>query len=183
MNENLSHPLSNTPVGAATVAVRRRWYAAFQLVGAVVGALSAFVIGPIVGWLLSLIGDAPGPLRLAAELPLAWAIPALAILGAIVGLVLVAQWHEDAGTVLIDGRGITVADKDGKQRVLREDIQSIFTDGKDLIIDDLSGHERLRKKADDELATQLPAVLKNFDYRYLGTNDPQEAEFAEWVDG
>ncbi|MER7013162.1 hypothetical protein ABT324_17210, partial [Saccharopolyspora sp. NPDC000359] len=34
-----------------------------------------FLVKPLVNWIVDLLGDAPGPLRLAAALPTAWAVP------------------------------------------------------------------------------------------------------------
>lgn len=51
------------------IAIPTRWIVGVRIAGAVLGFGAAFVIGPIVNWLLGLAGDAPGPLRLAAGLP------------------------------------------------------------------------------------------------------------------
>lgn len=181
MTENDSQPLA--PDETATIAIRRRWAMMFPLAGAIVGLIVAFTLGPVVAWLLNQIGDAPGPMRLAALLPLAWAIPVLMIIGAVVGFLLLAQWDEDAGTVRVDARGITVERKDGKRRIARERINGVFTDGNDLIIVDAGGRELLRTKTDDELAAQLGPVLEQHSYPYLGAQDPREGYFVTWVDG
>lgn len=181
MTEN--DPQPPAPDGTATIAIRRRWAMMFPLAGAIVGLIVAFTLGPVVAWLLNQIGDAPGPMRLAALLPLAWAIPVLMIIGAVMGFLLLAQWDEDAGTVRVDARGITVERKDGKRRIARERINGVFTDGNDLIIVDAGGRELLRTKTDDELAAQLGPVLEQHSYPYLGAQDPREGYFVTWVDG
>lgn len=168
---------------AATIAIRRRWAVIFPLVGAIIGVIAAFILGPVVAWLLNQIGDAPGPLRLAALLPLAWAIPVLMIIGAVAGFLLFAQWEEEAGTVRVDARGITVERKDDKRRIDRERISGVFTDGKDLVVVDAGGRELLRIHTDDELAAQLGPVLEQHSYPYLGAQDPREGHFVTWVDG
>lgn len=177
------HPHPPTSSDAATVAIRRRWTVIFPLAGALIGLATAFIVGPVVAWLLNQIGDAPGPLRLAALLPLAWAIPVLMIIGAVVGVVLLAQWHEEAGTVRVDARGITVEHKTGRQRVARERVGEVFTDGVDLVIVDEVGRELLRNRTDDELAAQLGRVLERYSYPYVGTRDPREEHFVAWADG
>lgn len=176
-------PASPAPDTATTVAIRTRWTAIFPLVGAIIGLIAAFIIGPVVAWLLNLIGDAPGPMRLAALLPLAWAIPVLMVIGAVVGFIFLAQWHEEAGRVLIDARGITVDRKHGRQLVTRDNIREVFTDGHDLVILGVAGRELLRTAIDDELATQLAAPLGQYSYPYLGVRDPREDDFVVWVDG
>lgn len=181
----MTPPDSATPAPetATTVAIRTRWTLIFPLVGAIIGAIAAFIIGPAVAWLLNLIGDAPGPLRLAALLPLAWAIPVLIIIGAVAGFIFLAQWHEEAGKVLLDARGITVDRKHGKQLVTRGNIHEVFTDGHDLVIIGTADRELLRATIDDELAVQLAAALGQHSYPYLGDRDPREDDFVAWVDG
>lgn len=68
-----------------TITIPRRWIVGFCVAGAVVGFGAALAVGPFVEWLLSLAGDAPGPLRIAARLPLVWAIPVFTLLGSAVG--------------------------------------------------------------------------------------------------
>lgn len=51
------------------VSIPRRWIVGMHVSGALLGFGAAFVIGPLVTWLLGFAGDAPGPLRLAAGLP------------------------------------------------------------------------------------------------------------------
>lgn len=166
-----------------TVAIRNRWAVIFPAVGALLGLSAAFLVGPAVAWLLNQIGDAPGPLRLAALLPLAWAIPVLMIVGVGVGLVFLAQWHKEAGRVLVDARGLTVEGQTGGRRVGRDKIDGVFTDGTDLVVVDAAGREPLRTPVDEELAAQLPAALAQHGLRHLGDGDPREDEFMTWVDG
>lgn len=176
-------PTPPAPSGAATVAIRLRWTVIFPLTGALIGLVAAFIIGPLVALLLNLIGDAPGPLRLAALLPLAWAIPVLMIVGVVAGFVFLGQWHEEAGKVYVDARGVTVEHRGGKQRVARERIGEVFTDGTDLVIVDPASRELLRSKTDDELAAQLGEILERYSYPYVGNRDPREEHFVAWVDG
>lgn len=176
-------PATSAPDTASTVSIRARWTAIFPLVGAIIGLVAAFIIGPAVAWLLNLIGDAPGPMRLAALLPLAWAIPVLMIIGAVAGFIFLAQWHEEAGKVTIDARSITVGHKHGKQLVTRDNISEVFTDGHDLVMVGTAGRDLLRTAIDDELATQLGPVLEQHSYPYVGDRDPREGAFVVWVDG
>lgn len=177
------NPAPPAPGTATTVAIRTRWTIIFPVVGALLGLLAAFIIGPAVAWLLNLIGDAPGPLRLAALLPLAWAIPVLMIIGAVAGFIFLAQWHEEAGKVLINPRGITVDRRHGRQLVARGNIHEVFTDGHDLVLIGTAGRELLRTVIDDELAAQLGAALRQYSYPYVGQRDPREDNFVAWVDG
>ncbi|HIY66722.1 MAG TPA: hypothetical protein H9830_10655, partial [Candidatus Agrococcus pullicola] len=110
-----------------TVRVPKRWIVAFHLVGAAVGFGAAFIVGPLVGWLLGFVGDAPGLLRLAGSLPLVWAIPLLTIAGLIVGFLLSSQWQEDVGIVTVGAESVTVS-RGGRGSLLkRERIAGVFT--------------------------------------------------------
>ncbi|MGP5498074.1 YqeB family protein [Corynebacterium flavescens] len=97
----MSESTSNT----ITVGISSRYLTVFTAGGALIGLISSFIVGPVVSWLLSLIGDAPGPLRLAAELPLALAIPVLTIIGAVAGFLIASSWIRDAGTIDVGGMG------------------------------------------------------------------------------
>lgn len=164
-----------------TIGIRSRWKVIFPVVGALLGIVAAFIVGPAVGWLLNQIGDAPGPLRIAALLPLAWAIPVLAILGAVAGVIMLGQWEEEAGGIAVNDDGLTVEKKSGK-RLIRSP-RAIFTDGHDLVALDAEEREVLRTPIDEELTAQLEAALAEHGHPYLGTVDPHEADFVEWVEG
>ena len=84
-----------------TITVPRRWLAVPPIVGALVGFGLAFLVGPGVQWLVDLIGGAPGPLRLAASLPLAWAVPVLTLLGAGGGVWVSAAWQKEIGSLTV----------------------------------------------------------------------------------
>lgn len=76
-----------------TVAIPMPWMIGFGIAGAGLGFGSAFVVGPLVNWLLGLIGDVPGPMRLAAALPVEWAIPVLTVAGVCLGALVGRQWQ------------------------------------------------------------------------------------------
>lgn len=75
------------------------------LAGAALGFGAAFVIGPVVTWLLGLVGDAPGPLRLAAALPLEWSVPVLTLAGLCVGIWLAHEWQKENGSLTVASEG------------------------------------------------------------------------------
>lgn len=166
-----------------TISIRRRWTYLFPAASAALGLAAAFLVGPAVGWLLTQIGDAPGPLRLAALLPLAWAIPVLAILGAILGMVMLGHWHDETGTVSIDRDALVLEGKNSRRRVSREVMGTVFTDGQDLVIRDLDGTEVLRSPIDGEIAAQLGPPLEAHGFPYAGAADPHEQEYREWMEG
>ena len=98
---------------AVTVTIPASWMAGFTLVGAAAGIGASFIIGPVVNWLLGLIGEAPGPLRIAAALPLSIVIPVLCVVGICVGLAAARQWRREVGVVTISPEGVTVQRRGG----------------------------------------------------------------------
>jgi hypothetical protein len=119
-----------------TITIPRSWIIGFCVGGAAVGFGAAFVVGPLVEWLISIADGAPGPLRIAARLPLAWAIPVLTLAGAAVGFWLTREWRKEVSVVTVSASGVTIESGSTRQHVDRQRIGGIFTDGKDLIVTD-----------------------------------------------
>jgi hypothetical protein len=180
MNENALTTNSDT----TTVAVPQKYTVIFTAGGAMVGLVAAFIVGPVVSWLLGLIGDAPGPLRLAAELPFVWAVPVLTIIGAVAGFLIAASWAEDAGTIDVAEGGITVHTKNVDRFIASDDIAVVAQAGKkELVILDDRGRELFRGGLEEEMVAGLRAALKERGYPALATSDPFDAAFTTWVDG
>lgn len=168
---------------SAAVAVPRTWLLAPPLLGAVLGGGAALVIGPVVGWLLGLIGDAPGPLRLAALLPVQWALPALIVVGLAAGAWVAGQWRKEYGTIEIGEGGVTVHRPGANVRVPRERIAGIYIDRSELVLHDDATDEMLRIRTEGLLAGRLRAAAEQFDLPWLGTTNPLDGDFTTWVDG
>lgn len=166
-----------------TVRVPATYTVVFTVIGLVVGLLAAVVVGPVVGWLLGLIGDAPGPLRLAAELPFAWALPVLGVLGAVGGFLIAANWTEEAGTVEVTDRGVTVRTKDADRFIGADRIDRIVTAEKELVILDGDSREIYRARIEDEMLPGLRDALASAGYPEPLTADPFAGDFTTWTDG
>lgn len=166
-----------------SITVPNSWMAGFAVAGAAVGLGAAFVVGPLVTWLLELIDDAPGPLRVAAALPLEAAIPLLCIVGMCFGIAAAREWRKDVGVTRISPEGVTVQRDGEHQYIDRGQISGAFIDGHDLVLINRHTIELLRSKTDQTLAGRLHAAFERFDYPWHGTTDPNEDEYATWVDG
>ncbi len=166
-----------------TITIPRRWIVGFCVAGAVVGFGAAFAVGPFVEWLLSLAGDAPGPLRIAARLPLVWAIPVLTLLGAGVGYWITREWRKDVSVVTVSGGGVTIESGATSQLIDRARIGGVFTDGKDLVVTDSRTHELSRTKTDTVLTVRLQHAFERLGYPWQGKTDPYENAYVTWVDG
>lgn len=168
---------------AISVSIPTRWVVGFHVAGAAVGFGAAFVVGPLVHWLLGMIGDAPGPLRLAALLPTMWAIPVLTLVGLIAGHLFASSWQKENGSFTITPEGVTHHHEGTGEHVSRSRIEGVFTDGRDLVLVDGRSAELLRTKADDVLFTGLKDAFEQHGYPWLGTSDPREEAFTSWIDG
>lgn len=165
------------------IAIPGRWIVGVRIAGAVLGVGAAFVIGPIVSWLLGLSGDAPGPLRLAAGLPLVWAIPVLTIAGLGLGFWITREWQKENGIITVSPDGVTVQRGGTGTHVGRDRISEVFSDGRDLILVDKQTNELLRAKTDKILLSRLRQAFEGLGYPWQGTTDPHEQDFVTWVDG
>ncbi|ASR37226.1 hypothetical protein BAY61_21995 [Prauserella marina] len=166
-----------------TISVPASWLWLFRLAGGALGFGLAFVVGPVVDWLLSLAGGAPGPLRLAAELPPVWAIPVLTLAGLGLGFWFARQWRDEAGRIEVSAEGITVHRGGTSRHVDRATINAVFTDGKDLVLLDARSGELLRAPVDDVLVSGLRAACDQLGHPWKGTTDPREDAFVTWIDG
>ncbi|MCQ9368314.1 hypothetical protein NQ036_08695 [Brevibacterium sp. 91QC2O2] len=172
------------PIPTSTVAIPTGYRPAFIVGGGLIGLLAAFVVGPLVSWLVGRIGDAPGMLRLAAELPLAWALPVLTIVGAIGGFLIVGKWMDEAGAIEVSARGITVHTEDADRFIAAEDISGLARTGhKELLVLGTGGRELLRSRLEAEMVPGLVAALDAHGLPGLAPADPHEADFTTWVDG
>ncbi|MGO1950188.1 MAG: YqeB family protein [Mycobacteriaceae bacterium] len=167
----------------STVGIPSKYLTIFAAGGAAIGLVAAFIVGPVVAWLLGLIGDAPGPLRLAAELPFVWAVPVLTILGGVGGFLVASSWTEDAGTIDVAEDGLTVHTKDADRFIKRDRIAHVIAEKKALVLIDDGDREVLRSPLEDEMVPGLRAALDAHGYPPLDTSDPFEDAFTTWVDG
>ncbi|AXK87897.1 hypothetical protein SAMN05421776_106162 [Nocardia farcinica] len=166
-----------------TVTLPNAWIVGICVAGAAAGLGAAFLVDPAVSGLLSLVGDAPGPLRLAAGLPLMWAIPVLTLAGLGVGIWIVRHWRTDVGVVEVAKTGVTV-EREGVRRLIdRDRIAGVFTDGRDLVITDGRGGEVSRTRTDRVLVKRLRQAFEGFGYPWQGEVDPYERAYRTWVDG
>ncbi|MGP5508169.1 YqeB family protein [Corynebacterium flavescens] len=175
----MSESTSNT----ITVGISSRYLTVFTAGGALIGLIFSFIVGPVVSWLLSLIGDAPGPLRLAAELPLALAIPVLTIIGAVAGFLIASSWIRDAGTIDVGGDGFTVHKKDSHLFIAKDRIAYVVVEQGSLVLIDDDGCELFRGPLDKDLIPGLRGALERCGYPPLAEADPFDSEFTTWVDG
>ena len=174
---------TTTDHDTATVTMPVIWLWLLRAGGAVLGCGAAFATAPLANWLLELTGSAPAPLRLAAQLPTAWAVPVLTLLGAATGTWLASTARRESPVVTVHHDHIAIY-QDGTALHLRRDrTGAVFTDGRDLVVLDHDTGELVRVRATDLPTGRLREAFERFDYPWRGTTDPHEGEFTRWVDG
>ncbi|CAM3403774.1 hypothetical protein [Stackebrandtia soli] len=169
-----------TPV---TVRMWSGWPYLLVAVPTIVCAGLAFTIRPIVNWIVGLIGSAPGPLRLAAELPTVWAVPVLAGVGFLIGLWLAQQALEDSLVLTVAHDHVSLIHEGEEKYVPRERVAQAFRDGKDLVLLDAESAPIARHNASDLDAAAVSDAFRQFGYPWIDGGDPNEAAYRKWVEG
>ncbi|GCD95004.1 YqeB family protein [Embleya hyalina] len=168
---------------AVTIRMPQVWLWLIGVGTALLGFGAGFGVGPLVRALLDLTGSAPAPLRLAARLPTAWAVPALTLLGAGIGAWMAVVAHRESPVVTVTAEDITIHVDGAGLLVRRDRIAAVFTDGRDLVALDAAERELIRVRAGDLSTEHLRDAFARFEYPWRGTTDPREADFTPWVDG
>ncbi|GAA4621150.1 YqeB family protein [Saccharopolyspora hordei] len=168
---------------ATTVRVHRAVLWALGLGCGALGLGLGFLVKPLVHGIIGLVGDAPGPLRLAAALPTAWAVPVLTAVGLAAGAWLAAEAKRDALELVVDHDGVHLEQARAERYLRREDVAAVFLDGRDLVFLDATTRQLARHRASDLPAQQVRAAFERCGYPWAGTADPHEGEFRTWVDG
>jgi hypothetical protein len=168
---------------SVTVRMPAIWLWLIRVGGAVLGCALGFVVGPFVRWLMGLIGEAPGPLWLAAQLPTVWAVPALTVAGTVAGAWVAMQARRQSPVVTVDRDHVLLQDGTFACQLGRERVGAVFTDGRELVVLDDAAGELARIRAADLPTGRLRGAFERFGYPWRGTADPREAEFVRWVDG
>lgn len=148
-----------------------------------VGFGLGFLVKPLVQWILDAVGDAPGPLRVAAALPTAWTVPVLTVVGLLAGAWLAATAQKESLMLTVNTGGIGLRQVGADHYVPRDSIAAVFLDGKELVLLDAETKQLARNKASDLSKTALQAAFERFDYPWKGTGDPHEQDFQRWTDG
>jgi hypothetical protein len=159
------------------------WYRpVFTVIGAVLGLVLAFLVGPLVSWLVDMFDSAPLLLRALDQLSLAWVLPILVAVGGIAGFVICTSWMDDSGAIEVADWGITLHRK-GDDRFLSKDRMTLLVASeKELVV--LDGDAELyRGGIEDEMVPGLRSALADHDYPPLVDADPFAADFTDWVDG
>ncbi|WP_150460214.1 YqeB family protein [Nesterenkonia ebinurensis] len=165
-----------------TVTLDSKLMPAFAVAGAVLGAATAFLVGPVVSWLLDRVDSAPGPLRLIDQLPLVWSVPLLTVFGAVGGWIVFSLWNDEVGRVVVDEEKVRIDTKTGSAEFTRDEVSQVFLDKDEMVLTDAVSRELSRTGSDSGLAGRLAEAFTAFGYPWQGAKDPRDSAFVEWVD-
>ncbi|OQO93037.1 hypothetical protein B1813_13130 [Saccharomonospora piscinae] len=174
--------MTDTP---AAVTVRQHTAVSFLLVlvPLVLGAALGLVVDPLVNWLIDRVDSAPAPLRLAAELPPAWAAAALAAVGTGAGVWLAHRARAEALTLTVGPDEVRLTQNGAQRCVSRAAVAEVFLDRRDLVLLDARARQLARHDARELNPEAVGAAFARFAYPWCGTEDPHESEFRRWADG
>lgn len=147
------------------------------------GVALGFLAKPFTQWLVSMFDSAPGPLRAAAALPTAVAVPGLAAIGVVVGLWISHEALKESLRLTVTAAHVLLSQNDAERHVSRDKIAEVFLDGKDLVLLDARTIELARNNASDLNADDIAKAFTELGYPWRGGKNPYEADFQSWVDG
>lgn len=172
-----------TSPAAERVSMPGIWLWLLRLGCAAVGCGVGFAVRPVVRWAVSTLSSAPGPLRLAAQIPTPWLAPILTVVGLGAGFWVSEEAKRDSLALTIDGEGLLAVHRDVERYIQRSQVDAVFTDPKELVVLGSDGHEMFRAPATDLSQDALADTLRRHGYPWKGNSDPHEADYHRWVDG
>lgn len=171
-----------TTVDSTTLRMSESLLWLLRLAATGLGFLLGLLVRPLVGWILDTIGDAPGPLRLAAALPTTWAVVVLTAVGLLVGLWLAEAARKESLALTIDPSGVRLAQNGAEQYLARESIGAVFRDGSELVVQGPRTEQLTRRDCSDLGRKDVQAAFTRHGYPWFD-GDPREQDFRGWVDG
>lgn len=160
------------------------WFTWLFCIGAgIIGAILGFLVKPLVGWVVAVVGDAPGPLRVAATLPTGWAVPVLTAVGLLAGIWLARTAQHEALLLTVSASNVHLCQNGMERFIPRDSVSVAFLDGKELVLLASDTTQLARYDASDLPAGKVRDAFDGFQYTWLDSGDPHEHEFRRWVDG
>jgi hypothetical protein len=170
------------PEPSSTVRISAVWTWVLPILGGAAGFGLGILVRPAFGWVTAQFDTAPEPLRIAAMLPTGWAVLALAIVGAVGGAWLVAEWRSGSLILTVDETGVRLSQDARDRFVSASDLASALRDGPDLVLLDGNGGELSRNRVDDLSTSKVRRALGTIGCRWIEDSSIDQ-EFQQWVDG
>ncbi|WP_019200816.1 hypothetical protein [Tsukamurella sp. 1534] len=148
------------------------------------GAGLGLVVRGVVGWLERTVDGSPGPLRIAAQLPVGVAVGVLAVVGLVGGIVLVAAWQDEVAHVTVDGEHVELKAGGHRRWIAAAEVGEVFLGrGGELTVLDRQGRLLAAAGTDGVPRARLVEAFTAAGYPWRGAEDPHEAEFVRYVEG
>ncbi|MDH6194081.1 hypothetical protein M2272_000702 [Mycobacterium frederiksbergense] len=176
--------MTTTAPAAVTVGLPRALQAAVIAGVAVAGAILGLVARGLVGWLERTVDGSPGPLRIAAQLPVGVAVGVLAVAGLVGGVLLVGMWQNEVAELTVAKDHVEVAVDGHRRWIAAGDVGEAFLGrGGELTVLDPQGRLLAVAGTDGIPARRIAAAFRLAGYRWSGEADPYEDDYARFVDG
>ncbi|KXP12895.1 hypothetical protein AXK57_01205 [Tsukamurella pulmonis] len=168
----------------ATIGVSRAAQLATITATTALGALLGVVVRGLVSWLERTVDGSPGPLRLAAQLPVGVAAGVLTVVGLIGGIVLVAAWQHEVAALNVAEDHVELAAGGHRRWIARDEVGEAFLGrGGELTILDPQGRLLAAAGTDGVSGRRIAEAFRAAGYHWSGASDPYEREYIRFVDG
>ncbi|BDH55820.1 hypothetical protein [Tsukamurella sp. PLM1] len=167
-----------------TIGLSRWVQVGVLLVTTVAGALLGLVVRGLVSWLERTVDGSPGPLRIAAQLPVGVAVGVLAVAGLIGGVVLVGAWQNEVAALTVADDHVELVVDEHRRWMARDEIGETFLGrGGELTFLDRRGRLLAAAGTDGVPKARIARALTDTGYPWRGAADPYEAEYTRFVHG
>ncbi|CAM3227906.1 hypothetical protein [Tsukamurella hominis] len=176
--------MTTTAAPTTTVGVSRALQLATVSATTALGAVLGLIVRGLVGWLERTLDGSPGPLRVAAQLPVGVAAGILTVVGLVGGIILVAAWQHEVAALNVADDHVELAAGGHRRWMARDEIGEAFLGrGAELTFLDRRGRLLAAAGTDGVPKAGMARALTDAGYPWRGDADPYEAEYTRFVDG
>lgn len=148
------------------------------------GAVLGLIVRGLVSWLERTVDGSPGPLRIAAQLPVGVAVGVLAVAGLIGGVLLAGIWQHEVVSLTVADDHVELEASGHRRWIGSAEIGEAFLGrGGELTVLDRRGRLLAAASTDGVSGRRIAAAFADAGYRWSGERDPYEADYLRFVDG
>ncbi|NMD57479.1 MULTISPECIES: hypothetical protein [Tsukamurella] len=167
-----------------TIGLRRGLQLATVTTTTALGAVLGLLVRGLVAWLERTLDSSPGPLRIAAQLPVGVAAGVLTVAGLIGGIILVAAWQHEVAALTVADDHVELAAGGHRRWMARDEIGEAFLGrGGELTFLDRRGRLLAAAGTDGVSTAAIARALTDAAYPWRGDADPYEADYVQFVQG
>ncbi|CAM3832106.1 YqeB family protein [Tsukamurella ocularis] len=176
--------MTTTAAPTTTVGISRALQLATVSATTALGAVLGLIVRGLVAWLERTVDGSPGPLRVAAQLPVGVAAGILTVVGLIGGIILVAAWQHEVAALTVADDHVELAAGGHRRWMARAEIGEAFLGrGGELTFLDRRGRLLAAAGTDGVPKAGIARALTDAGYPWRGEADPYEAEYTLVVQG